>query len=165
MIKKTKNFIIIYHKLINKIKIKIYENESGEDESSESYDLNKKDNEFNIRKKLYINGRETTNYERFCYDTMNEKLLKEKEKNNKKLQNIKIKYNQKVFSRNNRIIIPCDELKKYLTISSEENNLKILKKILNSLNFSKSYNKHIKKEKEKKIKKDKKRRKRIKGRK
>ena len=96
------------HKTFNKNKIKIYENESGEDESSESYDLNKKDNEFNIRKKLYINGRETTNYERFCYDTMNEKLLKEKEENNKKLQNIKIKYNQKVFSRNNRIIIPCD---------------------------------------------------------
>ena len=139
------------HKTFNKNKIKIYENESGEDESSESYDLNKKDNEFNIRKKLYINGRETTNYERFCYDTMNEKLLKEKEENNKKLQNIKIKYNQKVFSRNNRIIIPCDELKKYLTISSEENNLKILKKILNSLNFSKSYNKHIKKENNTKI--------------
>ena len=68
---------------------------------------------------------------------MNAKLLKEKEERKKKGQNIKIKYNEKVFSRTNQILFPSDLLKKQLTSSTEKNNSKKLKNLLNSLNNSK----------------------------
>ena len=128
-INKLNNF-----KTFNKKHIKIYENES--DESSDEYNENQKNSYF-IRKKLIINGRETSDYERFWYDAINAKLLKEKENRKKKRQNIKIKYNEKVFNRNNQIIVPNDLLKRQLTSSSEKNNTKKLKNLLNSLNTSK----------------------------
>ena len=68
---------------------------------------------------------------------MNEKLIQRDKEKEKKKDEIKIKYNQKVFSRNNQIIIPCERLKKYLT-SDKETNSRILQQIINSINCSKS---------------------------
>lgn len=122
------------YETFNKKNIKIYENES--DESTDKHNENQKNSKL-FRKKLIINGRETSDYERFWYDTLNAKLLKEKEERTKKRQNIKIKYNEIVFNRNNQIIISNDLLKRQLTSSSEKNNTKKLKNLLNSLNISK----------------------------
>jgi hypothetical protein len=115
----------------------IYENESEEKSSIDSYNENRKNTQFNLHKRLFINGREASNYERFCYDTLNEKLIQRDKEKEKKKDEIKIKYNQKVFSRNNQIIIPCERLKKYLT-SDKETNSRILQQIINSINCSKS---------------------------
>ena len=79
------------YKTFNKKNTKIYENESDDEESSNTYDENRKDTEYNLRKRVIINGRETSNYERFCYDTLNAKLLKKDEEKNKKKLNIKKK--------------------------------------------------------------------------
>ena len=122
------------YKTFNKKHVKIYENES--DESSDINNETEK-NSFLKKKKLIINGRVTSDYERFWYDALNAKLLKEKEERKKKGQNIKIKYNEKVFSRTNQILFPSDLLKKQLTSSTEKNNSKKLKNLLNSLNNSK----------------------------
>ena len=136
------------NKTLNKKHSKIYENES--DESSDIYDENKKNSQVYIRKKLIVNGRETSDYERFWYDALNAKLLKEKEERKKKKYNIKIKYSDKVFSRNNKILLPNDQLKKELTISSANLNLNTLKNLLNSLDNTKitinNYNNSILKE-------------------
>lgn len=122
------------YKTFNKKHVKIYENES--DESSDINNETEK-NSFLKKKKLIINGRVTSDYERFWYDALNAKLLKEKEERKKKGQNIKIKYNEKVFNRTNQILFPSDLLKKQLTSSTEKNNSKKLKNLLNSLNNSK----------------------------
>ena len=129
------NKISNYYQTFNKNNVKIYENETSE-ESSDTFNENRKNTDFNTRKRLFINGRETSNYEKFCYDVVNEKLKKEKEDNKKKKKDVIIKYNEKVFSRNNQILIPCDILKKQLTSSTDYNNSKTLKTILNSLNNS-----------------------------
>ena len=88
--------------------------------------------------------------------------MKEKEERKKKKYNIKIKYSDKVFSRNNKILLPNDQLKKELTISSANLNLNTLKNLLNSLDNTKitinNYNnsflreyKHFKRENNAKI--------------
>lgn len=163
--KKSRNITSISNlnnnfKTFNKKHEKIYENES--DESSDKYEEDKRNSLFYKRKKLIINGRETSDYERFWYNTLNAKLSKEKKERNKKRQNIKIKYNEKVFSRNNQILLPNDLLKKHLTNSTEKNNSKKLKNLLNSLSNSKitihnfnnsnfNENKHLKKTNNEKI--------------
>ena len=124
------------YKTFNKKNTKIYENESDDEESSYTYDENRKDTEYNLRKRVIINGRETSNYERFCYDTLNAKLLKKEEEKNKKKLNIRIKYNEEVFNRNNQILVPGEELKKQLTLSSDDNS-KTLRTLITSLNNSK----------------------------
>ena len=124
------------YKTFNKKNTKIYENESDDEESSNTYDENRKDTEYNLRKRVIINGRETSNYERFCYDTLNAKLLKKDEEKNKKKLNIRIKYNEEVFNRNNQILVPGEELKKQLTLSSDDNS-RTLRTLITSLNNSK----------------------------
>ena len=124
------------YKTFNKKNPKIYENESDDEESSNTYDENRKDTEYNLRKRVIINGRETSNYERFCYDTLNAKLLKKDEEKNKKKLNIRIKYNEEVFNRNNQILVPGEELKKQLTLSSDDNS-RTLRTLITSLNNSK----------------------------
>ena len=123
-------------KTFNTNDINKYESESKE--SSDSYYEDKKNKKSNKRKKFFINGRKTTNYEKFCYELINSKLTKSKADNKKKKLNIKIKYNEKVFSRNNQILIPQEELKRQLTNSSESYNSRILKSLINSINNTKS---------------------------
>ena len=74
-------------------------------------------------------------------------MKREEEKKKKKI-NIKIKYNEKVFSRNNQILVPFEELKRKLAISSEENS-KTLKSLINSISVSKTINSKYKKKKKK----------------
>jgi hypothetical protein len=124
------------YKTFNKKNTKIYENESDDEESSNTYNENRKDTEYNLRKRVIINGRETSNYERFCYDTLNAKLLKKDEEKNKKKLNIRIKYNEEVFNRNNQILVPGEELKKQLSLSSDDNS-RTLRTLITSLNNSK----------------------------
>ena len=126
------------YKTFNKNYAGIYENESN-DESKNLDNENRKKSGFNKRKKIILNGRETSNYEKFCYDEINAKLMKREEEKKKKKINIKIKYNEKVFSRNNQILLPFEELKKKLAISSEENS-KTLKSLINSISISKTIN-------------------------
>ena len=125
------------YQTFNKKNVKIYENETSEESSNTFYE-NRKNTEFDTRKRLFVNGREISNYEKYCYDFITEKLKKEKKDNKKKKKDIIIKFNEKVFSRNNQILIPCDILKKQLTASTDYNNSKTLKTILNSLNNSRA---------------------------
>ena len=125
-----------YFKTFNKKYTKIHENESDDEDSSNSYNEIRKNTEYNLRKKVIINGRETSDYERFCYDTLNAKLLKKDEEGKKKELNIKIKYNEEVFNRNNQILIPGEQLKKQLTLSSDDTS-RTLRTLITSLNSSK----------------------------
>ena len=51
---------------------------------------------------------------------------------------IKIKYNEKVFNRNNQVLIPSDQLKRKLTASSDIHDTITLKSLLNSISISKA---------------------------
>ena len=123
-------------KTFNKNHAKLFGNGIIEDESINSDNEKRK---ISSKKKKPIKERETSDYERFWIDEVNAKLMKKEEEKKKKKINIKIKYNEKVFSRNNQILPPFWQLKKKLAISTEENS-KTLKNLINSISIAKTIN-------------------------
>ena len=127
-----------YKTFINKNHTSKFRAHTNVEESNDSSYEERKDTEINTEKKIFINGRETTNYEKFCYDLLSSKLKKSKLENKKKKFSIKIKYNEKVFNRNNQVLIPSDQLKRQLTASSDIHDTITLKSLLNSISISKA---------------------------
>ena len=133
----------------------IYENYSDEYSSSLSFtekiNNSKLNTETNFKKRLFINGNEISNYNKlFYYNTLSAKL-----KNNYLMKpKIKmVRYNQKVFNRNNKILIPYEEIKKIVFNSDSETPEKKWVKYKNFLKLSENFEQiYDKKQKEKIIK-------------
>ena len=140
-INKSKNII-----KINSIKTKIkneakriksskelYENYNDEYSSSLSFTEKINDSKLNtvtnLKKKLYVNGDEVSDFNKLLYyETLptkkfnsNNNLLKQRPKK-------MVKYNQQIFNRNNNIFVPYEEMKKVVFNSYSEKNEQKLKK-------------------------------------
>ena len=110
---------------------------SDEDSSSLSFtekiNNNEKIFETNIKKKLYINGNEIDSYKNLLYfNTVSSKNINSKKDPSTQRSASTLRYNQKVFNRNNNIFTPYEDLKKLVFHSDCERTKRSLK---NNYNF------------------------------
>ena len=157
---KNKSKNKIKEKKIKKLKSKqIYENISDDYSSNESFTENinnsKLHTETNFKKRLFINGNEICSFNKFLYyNTLSSKNLKTKKSYLTKPKIKMIPYNQKIFNRNNAILIPYDEMKKLVFNSDESNSQKKWKNYKNIFGFTKNIDKIYDTNKKAKIIKD-----------
>ena len=145
-------------------KIKLKKNEEYYDYYSDDYSSSvsftskinndKLNTQTNFKKRLFINGNEITNFNKLLYfNTLSTtKNINNKKKVSKPKRKSFIKYNQKVFNRNNKIITPIEEMKKLIFKSDNEKSDKKLKQSHNFINYMQNipilnYNKNITKDK------------------
>ncbi len=103
----------------------IYENNYTDDSSSLSFTEKINDNEkcfkSGLRKRLIINGNEISSYKNLLnFNTICSNNLKTKIETSSQPSKKTISYNQKIFNRNNNILIPFDEMKKLVFHSDFE---------------------------------------------
>ena len=157
---KNKSKNKIKEKKIKKLKSKqIYENISDDYSSNESFTENinnsKLHTETNFKKRLFINGNEICSFNKFLYyNTLSSKNLKTKKSYLTKPKIKMIPYNQKIFNRNNAILVPYDEMKKLVFNSDESNSQKKWKNYKNIFGFTKNIDKIYDTNKKAKIIKD-----------
>lgn len=157
---KNKSKNKIKEKKIKKLKSKqIYENISDDYSSNESFTENinnsKLHTETNFKKRLFINGNEICSFNKFLYyNTLSSKNLKTKKSYLTKPKIKMIPYNQKIFNRNNAILVPYEEMKKLVFNSDESNSQKKWKNYKNIFGFTKNIDKIYDTNKKAKIIKD-----------
>ena len=135
---------------------------SDEDSSSLSFtekiNNNEKIFETNIKKKLYINGDEIDNYKNLLnFNTVSSKITNSKKDPSTQRSANTVRYNQKVFNRNNNIFTPYEDLKKLVLHSDCERTKRSLKKNYNLFQYTRNNNQNCisnrnSKKKNKKIK-------------
>lgn len=134
----------------------IYEKYSDEYSSSISFtekiNNSKLNTETNFKKRLFINGNEISNYNKLLYyNTLSTKNLRNSYLLRPKIK--MIRYNQKIFNRNNNILIPYEEIKKIVFNSDSEKPEQKWKKYKEFFKFSENFAQiYDKKQKEKIIK-------------
>jgi hypothetical protein len=133
----------------------IYEKYSDEYSSSISFtekiNDSKLNTETNFKKRLFINGNEISNFNKLLYyNTLSTKNLRSSYLMRPKIKIVR--YNQKVFNRNNNILIPYEEIKKIVFNSDSEKPEQKWKKYKDFFKFSDNAQIYDKKQKEKIIK-------------
>ena len=118
---------------------------SDEDSSSLSFtekiNNNEKIFETNIKKKLYINGNEIDSYKNLLYfNTVSSKNINSKKDPSTQRSVSTVRYNQKVFNRNNNIFTPYEDLKKLVFHSDCERTKRSLKKNYNFFHNTRNNN-------------------------
>ena len=118
---------------------------SDEDSSSLSFtekiNNNEKIFETNIKKKLYINGNEIDSYKNLLYfNTVSSKNINSKKDPSTQRSASTVRYNQKVFNRNNNIFTPYEDLKKLVFHSDCERTKRSLKKNYNFFHNTRNNN-------------------------
>ena len=116
-------------------------NYSNGDSSSVSFtekiNNNEKIFETNLKKKVFINGNEIDSYNNLLYfNTLSSKNIKSKKNVSTQRSANSVRYNQKVFNRNNNILTPYEDLKKLVFHSDCERAKRRLKKNYNFFQYT-----------------------------